>query len=66
MPVRRRVKQTRSLEERMADQAATLRAQADRLPAGGERDGLLKRARLAETGAQLSEWVTSHVLRPPD
>ena len=38
MPERRRVKQTRSLEERMAEQAAKLKTMADRLPAGAERD----------------------------
>ncbi|MCJ9700014.1 hypothetical protein MOV74_02715 [Bradyrhizobium sp. SHOUNA76] len=60
---RRRVKQTRSLEERLAEQAAKLKALADRLPAGSEREGLLRRARLADTGAHLSDWLTSPGLR---
>jgi hypothetical protein len=38
MPERRRVKQTRSLEERMAEQAAKLKAMAE-----AEREALLKR-----------------------
>jgi hypothetical protein len=38
MGERRRVKQIRSLEERMAEQAAKLKTMADRLPAGAERD----------------------------
>jgi hypothetical protein len=62
---RRRVKQTRSLEERMAEQAAKLKERASQLPAGTERDGLLKRARIAETGAHLSDWLTSPGLQPP-
>ncbi|MBR0822340.1 hypothetical protein [Bradyrhizobium liaoningense] len=54
---RLRVKQTRSLEERLAETAARLKERADQLPAGAERDALLKRARLAETGAELSDWL---------
>ena len=46
---RRRVKQTRSLKERMAEHAADLKEQASRLPAGPERENLLRRARIAET-----------------
>jgi hypothetical protein len=62
---RRRVKQTRSLEERMAEQATKLKEQAAQLLAGAERDALLKRARIAETGAHLSDWVRSPGLQPP-
>ncbi|WP_038936205.1 hypothetical protein [Bradyrhizobium japonicum] len=64
MAERRRVKQTRSLEERMAEQAARLKEQASQLPAGAEREDLLKRARIAETGAHLSDWLRSPVIRP--
>jgi hypothetical protein len=63
---RRRVKQTRSLEERMAEQAAKLKALADQLPAGVERDALLKRVRITETGAHLSDWLRSPGLQPPE
>ncbi|MBB4382919.1 hypothetical protein GGD66_000443 [Bradyrhizobium sp. CIR48] len=62
---RKRVKQTRSLEERMAEQAITLKSGPSHLPAGAEREGLLKRARIAETGAHLSDWLTSPGLQPP-
>ncbi|MFB6452561.1 hypothetical protein [Bradyrhizobium tunisiense] len=62
---RRRVKQTRSLEERMAEQAAKLKEQAGELPAGPEREALLKRAKIAETGAHLSDWLTSPGLQSP-
>lgn len=62
---RHRVKQTRSLEERMAEQAAKLKERASQLPAGAEREGLLKRARIAETGAHLSNWISSPSLQPP-
>lgn len=62
---RSRIKQTRPLEERMAEQAARLKDQASQLPAGAEREAMLKRARIAETGAHLSDWITSPGLRPP-
>ncbi|KGT72941.1 hypothetical protein MA20_47305 [Bradyrhizobium japonicum] len=62
---RRRVKQTRSLEERMAEQATRLKQMASQLPAGAEREALLKRARIAETGAHLSDWLRSPGLQPP-
>lgn len=62
---RRRVKQTRSLDERMAEQAAKLKYRADQLPAGAERESLLKRARVAETGAHLVDWIQSPGLQPP-
>ncbi|WP_354234849.1 hypothetical protein [Bradyrhizobium sp. I1.8.5] len=59
------MKQTRSLEERMAEQAAKLKEQASKLPAGPEREVLPKRARIAETGAHLSDWLRSPGLQPP-
>lgn len=65
MGERRRMKQTRSLEERMAEQAAKLKTMADRLPAGVEREALLKRATTVETGAHISDWLRSPGLTPP-
>ncbi|MCP1766026.1 hypothetical protein M2202_005164 [Bradyrhizobium japonicum] len=55
--MRSRVKQTRSLDERMAEQAAKLKELASQ--PGAEREALLKRARIAETGAHLGDWLTS-------
>nr|WP_247323342.1 hypothetical protein [Bradyrhizobium sp. 21] len=66
MPERRsRVKQTSSLEERLAELATKLKDQANRLPASIEREVLLRRARLAETGAHLNEWLRSPGLQQP-
>ncbi|PDT68561.1 hypothetical protein CO683_15200 [Bradyrhizobium ottawaense] len=62
---RRRVKQDRPLKERMAAQAAKLKERANQLPAGAERESLLKRARIAEIGAHLVDWVKSPGLQPP-
>jgi hypothetical protein len=66
MGKRRRMKQTRSLEERMAEQAAKLKELASQLPAGPEREALLKRAQIAETGVYLSDRLTSPGLPQPD
>ena len=66
MQKRRRVKQTRSLEERLAEEAKLLREQANSLPPGVERDHALRKARQAETGSHMSEWLTSPGLKPPD
>ncbi|MCP1747074.1 hypothetical protein ABIF99_000973 [Bradyrhizobium japonicum] len=66
MSERRRVKQTRSLDERMAEQAAKLKEQASQLPAGKERDDLLRRARIAETGSLINDWLNSPGLQAPE
>ncbi|MET4175276.1 MULTISPECIES: hypothetical protein [unclassified Bradyrhizobium] len=66
MQQRRRFKQTISLEARLAKEAKRLREEAKALPPGLERDLILRKARQAETGSHLSEWLTSPGLRPPD
>ena len=63
---RRRFKQTQSLEERLAEEAKRLRAEAKLLPPGAALDQLIRRARQAETGSNMSEWLRSPGLRPPD
>jgi hypothetical protein len=66
MQLRRRFKQTQSLEERLAEEAKRLREEAKLLPPGSERDRIIRKARQAETGSHLTEWLTSPGLRPPD
>jgi len=63
---RRRFKQTQSLEERLAEEAKRLRAEAKLRPPSAARDELIRRARQAETGSHMSEWLRSPGLRPPD
>jgi hypothetical protein len=63
---RRRFTQTQSLEERLAEEAKRLRAKAKLLPPGAARDELIRRARQAETGSHMSEWLRSPGLLPPD
>jgi hypothetical protein len=63
---RRRFKQTQTLEERLAREANRLREEARALPPGIEREALLEKARQADTGAHVSEWLQSPGLQPPD
>ena len=63
--LRRRFKEALSLEERLAEEAKRLREEAKSLPPGAEREALLRKARQAETGSHMSEWLSSPGLRPP-
>jgi hypothetical protein len=65
MVERRRIKQTQSLEKRLADDAKRWREEARLLPPGPVRDELLRKARRAETGSHISEWLSSPGMRPP-
>jgi hypothetical protein len=62
---RRRFTQTQSLEERLAEEAKRLRAEAKLLPPGALREALIRKARQAETGSHMSEWLTSPGLQSP-
>jgi hypothetical protein len=54
---RRRFQQTDFLEDRLGVQAIRLRAEAEALPEGPERENLLRLARQAESGARMSELL---------
>ena len=62
---RRRFKQSNSLEERLSDEAKRLREEAKLLPPGAVREQVLRKARQAETGSHMSEWLRSPGLKPP-
>ena len=66
MQRRRRFKQVHSLETRLAEQAKRLREEARLLPPGAIREELIRKARQAETGSHMTEWLTSPGLRPPE
>lgn len=66
MHKRRHFAQTETLEDRLAAEAIELREKAKVMPPGLERDLLLRKARQAETGAHMSEWLRSSGLRPPE
>ncbi len=65
MAERQRIKQTQSLEQRLSDEARRLRAEARLLPPGAVRDALIRKARQAETGSYMSEWLSSRSLDSP-
>jgi len=65
MRKRPRIKQTLTLEDRLAREAQRLRAEAAVLPPGAGRDEALDKARQAETAARLSGWLSSPGLQPP-
>jgi hypothetical protein len=52
-------------EERLANHARRLREEAKKLPAGSERDDLIRRARQADTASHLTEWLNSPGLASP-
>ena len=65
MQLRRRVKQTLSLQDRLRLFSQRLKAEASKLRPGPEQDALLKRARVADTASHIDEWANSPGLRPP-
>ena len=65
MVKRRRFKQTRTLTERLADEAARCRDEARKLTPGHQRDMLLRQARRDETAMQIDAWLRSPGLRAP-
>ncbi|MCP1835323.1 hypothetical protein ACVIHH_000086 [Bradyrhizobium sp. USDA 4518] len=62
---RNHARQTTSLQDRLAVFARGLAEMAATMPAGAERDNLLKRARTAEIAADIDDWVSSAGLQPP-
>ena len=66
MQCRRRFKLTLTLEARLAEEAKRLREEAKLLPPGAPREELIRKARQAEIGSHLTEWLTSPGLRPPE
>jgi hypothetical protein len=65
MKIRRRFKQTVTLEERLADEAKRLRDEAKKLPPGPEQAELLRKAHENEMVAEVAGWITSPGLQPP-
>jgi hypothetical protein len=62
---RRRFKQVKSLEERLAEEARRLRDEAKLLPPGAVREQVLRKARQTETASHMSEWLGSPGLQAP-
>jgi hypothetical protein len=56
---RRRLKQLKSLKERLLDRVNSLREEAKLMRPCFERDELLRKAHQAETAAHMDEWLRS-------
>lgn len=65
MKERRRVRQERPLEERLALEALRLRETAKTLKPGAKRQSLLRKARETEITASITAWILSPGLKPP-
>lgn len=65
MLTRRRFIQTKTLTERLADEAARCRDEARTLAPGRRRELLLRQARQDETAIQIDAWLRSPGLRAP-
>jgi hypothetical protein len=65
MPRRSRIQQTSSLEDRLIDAAARLPKEARSVPAGIERELILRKARETETALRIERWLSLGELQPP-
>ena len=65
MKMRRRLKQSQSLEQRLGQEAKRLRAEAEQLRPGPAREAALRKARQMETASHVNAWLTSPGLAPP-
>ena len=66
MPKRTDLAPNTRLEDRHAEEAKRLRDEAKALKPGAAREALIRKARQAETGSHMSEWLRSPGLRPPE
>jgi hypothetical protein len=62
----RHVRHTATFEERLMQEAIKFKEAAEKQPLGSTaRELLLRRARQAETAANVNEWLNSPGLQPP-
>ncbi len=66
MPMRRRLMQQTTFQDRVSAWAESVCAQAAVMSLGRERDDLLKKLRRAETATHLQDWADSSGLRSPE
>ena len=59
------MKQTKSLQERIAEFAAEARQEAAGMPDGPEREKVLKKVQQAETASEIEGWASSPGLQAP-
>ena len=61
-----RFKRDKALGEQLIKEARLAREKAEQLPPGEEREGLLKKARQADTAAHIDDCVNSPGLKQPE
>jgi hypothetical protein len=54
-----------TFQDQVAADKARLEAQVAKLPAGRQKDELLKKIRQLETASHISDWLSSPGLQPP-
>jgi hypothetical protein len=54
-----------TIEQKWHQQSQEAKHQAENLPHGKERDGLIRKARQLETASQINQWLSSPELQPP-
>jgi hypothetical protein len=65
MSQRHRLEQTYLLAKDFSEEVTRFRKEARGTPPGVERDRLIRRARQAEIGAHINEWLSSPGLKAP-
>jgi hypothetical protein len=65
MKHRRRFRHFIPLQDRLSAFVQAMRARAQLVPPGPERDALLKKARKAETAMEMERWANSSDLNSP-
>lgn len=63
---RNRTKHVATSEECLTTEAKELRRRAAKLPPGSARDRLLRKATHHDTAANMTAWINSPGLRPPE
>jgi len=62
---RRHFKNSKSLPDRLAQEAQRLKEKAKTAPHGKERDDLIRKARQTETAVHMDQWLSSPGLQAP-
>ena len=62
---RRQFNNTLTFPDRLTKEAERFREKAETKPPGPERDGLLRKARQADSAARIDKWISSPGLKPP-
>lgn len=65
MASRRRTPHVLSFHERLLEEAARLRREADHASSAAERERLLRKAQSLGTVSDIERWITSPGLQPP-